>query len=143
MILFLDADGVMHGLNGQVFSKVDLLWQILRATPACQVVFSTSWRERFTLEELIDFATAGGGEDLAPRFVGVTPVIKEVQKAHRQAEILAWLKSNGQAETPWLALDDDPLLFERGCQNLYACKVSGLTDADVPTILERIMEEPR
>lgn len=138
MIIFIDADGVLHGLNGQVFSKVDLLWQILRGAPGCQAVFSTSWRERFTLEELIDFATAGGGEDLAARFVGVTPVIKEVQKAHRQAEILAWLEANGHDGTPWLAIDDDPLLFERGCRNLYVCKASGLSDQDVTAIVDRL-----
>lgn len=138
VILFLDLDGVLHGLNGTPFSKRELLWQILRAAPALEVVTTSSWRARFSLAELAEFAAAGGGEDLLHRFVGVTPILKDVRKAHRQAEIIALLETHGQAETPWIALDDDPDLFEKNCPNLIRCPASGLDQPTVDAVLRRL-----
>lgn len=138
VILFLDLDGVLHGLNGTPFSKRELLWQILRAAPSLDVVITSSWRERFSLAELAEFAAGGGGEDLLHRFVGVTPILRDVRKAHRQAEIIALLETHGQAETPWIALDDDPDLFEKNCQNLIRCPASGLDQPTVDAVLRRL-----
>lgn len=138
MILFLDFDGVTHGLNGPAFGKRDFLWQILRTVPACRVVFSTSWRDRLSVAELTSLAVAGGGEDLADRFVGATPLLDEVRKATRQAEITAWLEANGHTETPWLAIDDEPGLFEQGFQNLILCPPSGLNEAVTEAALHRM-----
>lgn len=140
-ILFLDLDGVLHGLNGTTFSKREWLWQILRAVPSLEVVITSSWRERIPLAGLAGLtalATASGGEDLLHRFVGVTPILKDARKAHRQAEILAWLDANSHAETPWLALDDDPGLFEKNCPNLIRCPVSGLDQQTVDAVLRRL-----
>lgn len=78
MILFLDFDGVMHpdfAREKALFSATPLLWQVLEACPLVDVVFSTSWREIHPMSELIDFATQGGGEHLAGRFIGSTPSI--------------------------------------------------------------------
>jgi hypothetical protein len=135
-VLFLDVDGVLHGLNGAPFSKREALWQILRAAPMLNVVFTSSWRERHSLAELAGLATAGGGEDLMPRFIGMTPIIKETRKAHRQAEIMDWLESHGTRQ--WIALDDDPGLFEKHCPNLIRCPVSGLDQATVGATLRRL-----
>lgn len=136
--LFLDFDGVTHGLNGPAFGKREFLWQILLAVPACRVVFSTAWRDRLSVAELTSLATAGGGEDLAGRFVGATPILDEVRKATRQAEITTWLEANGHAETHWLAIDDEPGLFEPACQHLILCPPSGLNEAVAEAALRRL-----
>lgn len=147
VILFLDFDGVLHpepsGDEG-VFCRVSLLWQILRACPEAQVVFSTSWRSLHRPEELMDFATFGGGEDLAHRFIGSTPSIIQERDANivgrvynREAECLEWLRHHG-ANRPWLALDDYAVDF-RG-PNLYLVdRRTGLTEADVAAIIGVLM----
>lgn len=138
MILFLDFDGVTHGLNGPAFGKAEFLWHILHTVPACRVVFSTAWRDRLSVGELTSLATAGGGEDLADRFVGATPILWEVRKATRQAEITAWLEANGHLGTPWLAIDDESGLFEPACPHLIPCPPSGLNEAVAEAALRRL-----
>ncbi len=145
-LLFLDFDGVLHsGNGGGVFLRVHLLWQILRARPEVVVVLSTSWRETYPPDELVDFCTANGGEDLALRFIGQTPrPIREFGRNipgrvyARHDEIKLWLQDHGHGR-PWLALDGDARLFEPDCPNLYLVRgKGGLTDADVVRILERL-----
>lgn len=139
MILFLDFDGVLHpyscGDEG-LFCKVALLWKILRACPDVKVVFSTSWREIFSFEEMVLFVTRGGGEDLATRFIGKTPVLKdEGDLPRRDIEIQNWLDANGYS-CPWLAIDDMPRMFN-GHPNLYVIAGHrGLTDSDVLAIID-------
>lgn len=141
MILFLDFDGVLssHLRHEPDFCRLPLLWEILRAAPEAKVVFSTSWREVHRPEELLDFSTYGGGEDLAHRFVGQTPRIK-VKSDHdpRDLEIQRWLDTNKHTGH-WLALDDMPELFHGGHPNLYLVNGdTGLTEADVAAIIQRI-----
>lgn len=113
-----------------------LLWSLLRRLPELQVVVSSSWRERFNMDYLVDFLTYGGGEELAGRIAGATPVISHLE---RDRECMAWLESNGQVDTPWLALDDQQALF-RDCQaELYQVSSrTGLTAADVAEISTRL-----
>ena len=75
MILFLDFDGVLHPhlRHEPDFCRLPLLWGILRAAPEAKVVFSTSWREVYRPDEMVEFVTYGGGEDLAHRIIGQTP----------------------------------------------------------------------
>lgn len=147
MILFLDFDGVTHpecADSDQLFSCTGQLWEILRASPDVQVVFSTSWREIHQPEELLDFTTFGGGENLAHRFIGATPMIVREQGAFihgqvykREDECREWLRNNGGVKQPWLALDDTEFWFRE--QNLYLVNhLTGLTDADVTAIIQRI-----
>ena len=141
-ILFLDFDGVLHPKSTDqetVFCRVKLLWKILRACPDVEVVFSTSWREIHKFDELLDFVTYGGGEDLAQRFVGVNPsIVRNAGQIHqREDECLTWLVSNNQSQRPWLALDDTDCWFVG--PNLYLVNYeTGLTDADVLAIVGRI-----
>src|ERR1017187_8660401 len=135
MILFLDFDGVTHPniIGTQLFCCTGQIWKILRACPEVHVVFSTSWRESHRPEELLDFATFGGGEDLSHRFIGQTPRIHSHSDYDlRGLECQRWLEENGHSDTPWLALDDMPEIFPSGCPTLYRVYGStGLTDADV------------
>lgn len=143
----LDFDGVTHpecADAGQLFCRTPLLWQIMRTCPAVQVVFSTSWREVHRPDELLDFATYGGGEDLAHRFVGQTPIIVKEPGAvihghvyKREDECLEWLRINGCTNQPWLALDDIDYWF-RGPNLHLVDHLTGLTDADVSAIIKRI-----
>lgn len=153
MVLFLDFDGVLHPevktSDREVFEKTPYLWEILRRVPEVEVVFSTSWKSQFPLDELIGFATSKGGEDLAHRFVGCTPVIPPVDPREnyrrREIECLAWLAENERRfpihrrPPPWLALDDIPYWFTIPCWNLHVVDYrTGLTDADVEAVVKRL-----
>lgn len=125
------------------FSCSPRLWQILRACPEVEVVFSTSWREIYSFEELLDFVTRGGGEDLAHRFIGATPSIVREQGANiagrvckREDECRLWLIGNNQQHRSWLALDDSDFLF-RGTNLHLVGHLTGLTDEDVTAIIAR------
>lgn len=143
MILFLDFDGVLHPLMRQEpdFCRLPQLWQILRACPDLNVVFSTSWREIYRPDEMVEFITWGGGEELAHRIIGQTPRIKvKADCDRRDLEIENWLDTNNHSG-PWLALDDMPKMFNGGHPNLYVVDGSnGLTDMDVAAIIQRISE---
>lgn len=141
MIIFLDFDGVLHPEvnDAEPFCRVALLWNILRTCPDVQVVFSTSWREIHRPEELLDFVTYGGGENLAHRFIGSTPSLDAEDPFNRRdIEIQRWLDANSYSG-PWLAIDDMPQLFNGGHPNLYVVDGNyGLTDLDVLAILKRL-----
>lgn len=143
MLIFTDFDGVAHPklIGAQVFSRTSSLWKILRSCPEVRVVFSTSWREAYQFEELQNFVTYGGGEDLIARFIGCTPIIKSRSDYDRRdLEIQSWLDANGHTGH-WLALDDQAELFQGGGEhpNLYLVDgTTGLTDADVDAIIQRI-----
>jgi len=142
MILFLDFDGVTHPQKNRdedPFCRVELLWEILRACPEVRVVFSTSWRDDYDFDIMLDFVTYGGGEDLSARFVGITPNLEgEGHYGRRDLEIQGWLDANGYSGL-WLAIDDMPELFSFGHPNLYVVSGEhGLTDADVLAIIGKI-----
>ena len=145
-LLFLDFDGVLHALGGGKgpFTHVHLLWGLLRARPEIEVVFSTSWRETYPQDVLIGFCTANGGEDLAHRFVGQTPRQRSEAGRYiagpvhvRHAEIAIWLCEHGNGR-PWIALDDDPVVFPPGCENLVLVDpLKGLQQENVDEVLRR------
>lgn len=141
MILFLDFDGVLHPerRDAELFCRVALLWDILRTCPDVDVVFSTTWRDIHRPEELLDFVTYGGGEDIAHRFIGSTPSLEaEDPYDRRDLEIQRWIDANGYTGH-WLAIDDMPELFNGGHPNLYVVDgTRGLTNEDVLAILGRI-----
>jgi len=144
MILFLDFDGVLHPeLPGRPddFSSRPHLWEILRACPGVEVVFATAWRELHSFDELVVFATQGGGEDLAHRFIGATPVMQDVQY-RREAECRQWLADSGQQGRPWLALEDFDSYFSPACPTLYMVDYrTGLTEPDVAMLIARLNGE--
>jgi hypothetical protein len=148
MILFLDFDGVLHPLQRSEpdFCRLPLLWEILRACPDMDVVFSTSWRETYHPEKMIKLVTYGGGEDLAHRFIGSNPRTPRARSTYiagaqptRHVECERWLDENGQQHRAWLAIDDMPEIFPPNSPTLYLVDGNtGLTDADVLAIIERM-----
>ena len=146
MILFLDFDGVLHPnlIHAPEFSRLPLLWEILRACPHLDVVFSTSWREIYSPADLLQYMINGGGEQFIDRFIGFNPsVLREAGAFYtgtyfkRERECQLWLASNGQQHRFWLAVDDIADAFSPSCTNLYLTdKNTGLTDVDVAKIIE-------
>lgn len=144
MILFLDFDGVLHPetSDAELFCRLPLFWELLRQCPEVEVVFSTSWREIYPQDELLAFVTSGGGEDLAHRFIGSTPLARkppyEDDYRLREIECLAWLEGSGLQERPWLALDDVAYWFSPNNSNHYLVNYrTGLTEVDMAEIVRR------
>lgn len=146
MIIFLDFDGVTHPEAGDdLFCCLSPLWKILRACPSVEVVFSTSWRDSYPLDELIGFVTSNGGEELSDRFVGVTAKLTREPLADdyrsRELECLTWIDTNAPGRS-WLALDDIEYWFSYDCDSLYVVNyINGLTDEDAQKIIGRLKGE--
>lgn len=145
MVLFLDADGVLHpAVNydaALMLCNRPLFEEMLRRCPHVDVVISSTWRETRSLDELQSLFSA----DIAPRIVGVTPQWREIQDAAtfwtyvRQAEIEAWLKSTGRIWEQWLTVDDQAHLFKPFCKNLLVTSAAtGLTGADCEVLMQRL-----
>ncbi len=124
MILFLDFDGVLHTEpcydDGQLFSRLPRLENVLRDFPAVQVVISSTWRDKYSLSELRTFFSV----DIAVRIIDVTPAWQDIPEIvdtmgyQRHAEIEGWLRRSGKPWFPWLAIDDKSYLFRPFLKNL-------------------------
>ena len=147
-IIFADFDGCLHPeTSDQQFSNLHYLWAILRACPHVEVVFSTSWREAYSMEHLVEFVTFGGGEDLEHRFIGATPQIISARGTYtssatdhsREMECRLWIEGNGRQGQPWIALDDIKDWFSPGCPQLHLVNYkTGLTEADATALIEEL-----
>jgi hypothetical protein len=150
MILFLDFDGVLHpsfsrGKNH--FSSLHLFWQLLSACQDLEVVFSTSWREDYPVEKLIQLVSERDGERYIERFIGATPcVVARTVEFPREIECRLWLYGNGQSHRDWLALDDVEESFSPDCPNLFLInKMTGLVSDQMDALIARCRSysEPR
>jgi hypothetical protein len=141
MILFLDFDGVLHpfpmGPKDIHFSATSPLWKVLDKIPDASVVITSTWRERYSFEELVGLLMSHGGERFASRFIGVTPVMESATDyvpGISQREIESWLIGSAGQE-PYIILDDIEECFDSTCKNLYLVDgATGLTDDDVDAI---------
>lgn len=109
--------------------------------PKSVSIFLTSWRQRLGVRTLIDYTLLGGGEDLANRFIDVTPELEcEEDYQHRRLECESWLAENNHERTPWLALDDTPSLMGFAASpNIYIVDPQhGLRDQDIEAVAARI-----
>ncbi|MGZ3240372.1 MAG: HAD domain-containing protein [Burkholderiaceae bacterium] len=137
MILFLDFDGVLHP---EPCYQVEALLchlpkfeSLLRDFPAVDIVISSTWRDKRTLEEL----QALFSPDIGKRIVGVTPYWQDhpdlmdvIGNYQRHIEIEAWRRVSGRIYEEWFALDDRAYLFKPFLQNLVRCDpATGITDA--------------
>ncbi|MEQ1660325.1 MAG: HAD domain-containing protein [Hylemonella sp.] len=76
---------------------------VTRGFPTVELVITSTWRERFALEEL----RARFSLDIAARTIDATPILHcPFILARRQKEILKWLTTLERGDEPWLALDD-------------------------------------
>jgi hypothetical protein len=127
MILFLDFDGVLHPDpcfdEARLFERAPLLAAALGLFPEVAVVLSTSWRTQCAFDQLLAGLPAGLRErviDVTPTFAmaGTPPPLLPYR---RQAECLQWLRASGDAQAPWVALDDRASLFTPYCEQLVLC----------------------
>lgn len=126
MLLFLDIDGVLHpehipGLtpgkfrvNSEHFSCLPYLEDVLREFQGIQVVISSAWRTRRSLDELRDIFSP----ELRSRVIGVTPQLPR-SEGHRQREIENWLIEHDRGHEDWIAIDDWPPLFDQVCPMVF------------------------
>lgn len=126
MLLFLDFDGVLHPENypdadsGADLCHLPRLEAVLREFPDVDIVVSSMWRERMTLDQLRSFFAP----DIQSRVIGVTPLPDRVHgyaPAHREREIVAWLAQHGRESDDWVALDDADWQFENHQHRLVVC----------------------
>lgn len=130
MILFLDIAGVLYpnrfmAGNGHEYCQADRFELIMRDFPKCQIIITSGFREKKSLDSLREMFSA----DIAARIVGITPIIGLSVKYCRQREIERYLQASDQSHQPWLALDDVASEFEDRLDNLVLCNMqTGLDD---------------
>lgn len=132
LYLFLDFDGVLHTHSGKRFSLVDNFAKVLRKYPQVKIVFSTSWREYSSIENLKNYLP----QSLHSQCVGMTPWFKESMKHPRFHEIQHYIKEN-EIKSNWLALDDLAVLFPPDCENLFLINGREGISTTVAKVLER------
>jgi len=124
--LFLDFDGVLHpqyeGVTTpaeQLFCHLPRFESLMRDFPNVEIVISSTWRYRFTLNQL----RARFSPDIAARVIDVTPQTDtdEYRPTRREQEILEWLAATGNESAPWIALDDAVWQFHRHRDRVVAC----------------------
>ena len=129
--LFLDFDGVLHPEfchESQHFCCLSQFESAARRLPETSIVITSTWRIQRSLEQLREFFSA----DIAHQIVGVTPTFNTLESVpdvllgyEREAECIAWLRSQQRSHLPWLALDDRPWLFRPFSRSLF--RVDGQT----------------
>jgi hypothetical protein len=133
-IVFLDVDGVLHGVGApeiELFGAEQLieLAKIIRAANA-QIVLSTAWRltEASTYRVANELVNAG-----LPMPISSTPNLRPGHIKGRAPEIAAWLRSHPGLvlEGCWIAIDDIPLSPDLPTANVITtdCQL-GLTPRD-------------
>jgi len=142
MLLFLDFDGVLHGYGEPAFLHNPKLENLLLEFPEVEVVFSTSWRLLFSLDQLrLRFS-----EPLRHRFIGVLPDLSrpDPDEPHysrdlRYYEIQAFFARKPELSgRPWRALEDEERHFPKDCPNVVWCEPSqGL---GTPGVVKKLYE---
>lgn len=143
--LFLDFDGVLHPEfchESRHFSCLPLLEAVLRQVPAFDVVVTSTWRHHHSVDVLRDRFSS----DIQRRVIGVTPRFSHLEDVpevlfgyEREAECNAWLRDNGRALAPWLAVDDRSWLFRPFNQFLFLVDgKTGLTAPVAEALAERL-----
>lgn len=75
----------------------------MRQFTEVKIVITSSWREVYKLRKLQSLFT----EDIGERIVGLTPISNSREGYYRHREVLAYLRRQSDAESRWLAIDDD------------------------------------
>lgn len=133
MIVFLDFDGVTHGLEEDraPFDEECLLALQTALMPLeADLVVTSTWRELYELEELRTFLGP-----LGERVIDRTPVIEDFAiPHHRFREIQLWLINNEREEEPWIAIDDMPHQFPADAPLVRTDRDVGFQHADIAKV---------
>lgn len=139
-VLFLDIDGTLHPINRSkgVLSSLQTFEEVVRRSPAVEIVISSSWRTDHTLAELQSLFSP----DIADRIIGVTPDRRTefgVEPHQRQREIEDWMRNEGREYESWIAVDDADWMFEPGCRRLILVNpMLGFTQIEAALLAHRL-----
>lgn len=115
LILFLDFDGVLRRVDSPagMFDAECLACfeDAVRNLPPCEIVISSSWREREAVREL----RARFSPDIAARITAAVPFITYPADFPRHREVLAYLENRGIGGDRWIAIEDDPSAYPKEC----------------------------
>lgn len=140
-LIFLDFDGVLRRVTSSPSCfDPDCLKHFesaVRQCPATKIVISSTWRLAMSLTEL----RSRFSPDVAARIVGTTPESLEEETYERHAEIQLFLEENKLTALPWVAVDDDPAHFPKGCPVLFTDPGKGF-DAECAAQLVQMLRAP-
>jgi hypothetical protein len=141
-VIFLDFDGVLNVATDAIDDSRELWTASWLETPLVQrlaalvaatganVVISSTWRRRRSINELRDILAAHGYEggilDVTPRHARPP----EGERLVRAAEIGAWLHGHPEA-TSFVIIDDEEDFGPLASKHVRVDPSVGLTDADV------------
>lgn len=119
------------GRQRPLFENFDAFQEIMRQFPQIQVVISSSWRETYKFDALLDFFP----EDLQPQIIGATPVLPG---SWRYEEVMQHRQQFSE-EAPFLVIDDDQEQFPKNWPPLVLCNpLVGLDEMARQLLVERI-----
>jgi len=127
VIVFLDFDGVLHGIRGPAFDDqcISHLEACLTAYDA-KIVIISSWKDELPLEAL----TPRMGQ-LGARVIGACAEEPAFTKTPREYLVDEWLRSH-EYEGPWIAVDDNPAWYGRHEERVLATSsTTGFVEEDV------------
>lgn len=148
-LIFLDIDGVLNGsdlppLFGPGWPEshlethlIEKLNKIVKAVEGTKIVISSSWRIRFSLQELIEMLVRKG---LEAEIIDVTPRIHGRFSEHipRGKEIQAWLDATKENVEKFIILDDISNMVHLEPFLIQTDDFVGLTDEHVDRAIKML-----
>lgn len=140
--IFIDFDGVLHidgGGNGLFIHSQILADKIEPYSDIFKIVISSSWRETYDFEDLIEAFEPS----IRHTIIGITPILDEgMAPEGRYLEIKKYCLDNNIPDENWVAIDDMPMLFPNNCKNLIITKSqTGITEQTLKE-LEVFLQKP-
>lgn len=136
-VLFLDFDGVLHPAGGPPGETLPFEWvaqlnELLDAHAEVLLVVHSSWRERFSAEELRDFLGP-----LGDRLLGA------VERGPKAQAILAFVREHPEIER-WMVIDDSASEFSTVFEStVVICDpAKGICDPVAQAAVRRWLDEP-
>jgi len=116
--IFLDFDGVLkpltQGNTPNVFNQdcLDAFENVVRRYDNIKIVISSTWKLAFSLREIRQFFSP----DIQKLIVGIVPeTTGQITPYERHKEVLSYLCTHNEEDAKWVAIDDDPEHFPKGC----------------------------
>jgi HAD domain in Swiss Army Knife RNA repair proteins len=136
MLIFLDFDGVLRRRDSPSYRLegplLDAFEGAVRRVHDGEIVVTSSWRKVMGLSELRTLFSP----DIAPRVVGVAPIVGFREDFPRYREVLAYLKQRDGEWLPWIAVDDDELAYPSGAPVVVVNPNFGFGAAEAERLVE-------
>lgn len=146
LVIFLDFDGVLHHIfpvkgntdqENEMFHYVDYLEKAMKVLSDkfdLKIVFATSWKEKFSFDDLKGFF-----EDYPAcynAFIDSTPNIKSHDQGYKWREAVKWMEDNNYSGH-YIIIDDYAPMWD-GCDsnNIVVCQ-DKFNDTEISSLLEK------